>query len=252
MDSRKNFLIGLGTAALAGCGGGAALVPSNRAPADRLHTAGADIVCAPGVCGGTGPITGLPANLSALTIAEIQAFTAAEVYGLTSGQIGTITPNQLAAFTSTQITNFHGAQGAAWLAAIARATAGATPPPNLVPPPTYTPAAPGSGFWQWWGGAVGTIIGTGITAGATANPIAIFIGGAAGGAIGSSWSQAVLGSGGIATFNFWNTNANDGTGAWNSVDVTVGGDPELDTDGFSVVAEFDPDANLVTISVIPN
>ncbi|HTW82511.1 MAG TPA: hypothetical protein VMD91_00425 [Candidatus Sulfotelmatobacter sp.] len=244
VDSRKSFLIGLGTVALAGCGaGGAQFVPSNRLPASRLHTSGADIVCAPGDCGTGGGVGG---SLAGLTIAEIQALTAAEIYGLTPAQIGTVTPTQLAAFTSSQVTSFHGAQASAWLAAIVRAVSGATPPPFLVKPPTYVPAQPGSGFWSWWGGTVGTVVGTAIGGALTANPIGVVVAAT----IGEGWGQQIFGGAVGATFSFWNSDANDGTGAWNSVDVTVSTGSELNSDGYYLSGDFDAVSDTVTITVI--
>lgn len=249
-NSRKGFLIGLGTAVLAGCGASASgLVPSavpRNAECNIAFSKGR----LPAGSRGTECTTVLDgSDLSGLTIQQIQALTTTQIYNLTGSQIGTLTNPQIPALTSPQVGAFHGMQASAVFAAAAR-TQQQGAPRWLVPPPTYTPTVPGSGFWAWFGAAVGGIVG-GVIGGAVTggNVVGIWFGGQLIGAVGGDLG----GQGSGPTFNFWNSNANSGTGGWNSVPISMNpGQTSLNGDGFSVIGSFDSSTDTVTITVIEN
>jgi hypothetical protein len=79
--------------------------------------------------------------------------------------------------------------------------------------------------------------------------VALWFGGQAGGALGS----AIIGNGSSsATFNFWDSNANGGTGGWAYVDISLDPSQSLNSDGYTVMGSFDASSDTVTVTVIEN
>lgn len=239
-NSRKNFLIALGTAALAGCANASQLVPSSR-----LHALACPLVSGGGGCGGGG----LGGDLSGLTWQQIQALTTTQVHGLTGSQIATLTKAQVPVLTAAQVGVLHGSQSPSIFGRAAAVQQGATPPPTLSnpPPPPYVPSQPGSEFWSWFGGVVGGAVG-GAVGLAGAGAVGAWFGGQLLAVVGSG----AFGRGNPATFNFYNSN----TGQWNSLEITLdpanAGFTSMNTDGFVVSGNFDASTNTVTITAIPN
>ena len=245
-NSRKNFLIALGTTALAGCASAGGLVPIRKPESicgpQPLSVRRTETTC---VGGGGG---GVPSNLSGMTIAQLQAISAEQIYDLDAGQIGSVTDDQLGAFTAAQCAVFHPYQASAIFERVAAAQSGApgSLPPGP-PPPEWTPAHPGSAFWGWFAGVVG-----GYAGGAIVGTVIPVVGYPIGSIGGSTALGLLMGSGNDMTFNFWNSN----TGQYNSIDVMsyaqqssmMSADPQ----GYYLDGSFDASSNTVTITVIGN
>jgi len=248
-NSRKNFLIALGTTALTGCASASGLVPVRKKPETICGPQPLSVRRTQTTCTGGGDGGSLPSDLSGMTLAQIQAITTGQMFDLDDTQLASLTDIQLAAFTATQSNIFHPYQADALFRRMAAAQSKAsTPPPSVTnpPPPKYTPPYAGSAFWGIVGGAIGGLVGGWV--GATAGPAsAVYEGN-----LGALFLGGLWGSGSDAYFNFWNPSA----GQWQSIDISPDATESAllstDSQGYTISGDYDSSSNTVTVTLIPN